>query len=167
VRNVRHQRAERNRTAEADHHLSQGVSDEAAGIGGADITDCKESGANKQDRNDSGAVEQASHGHTAGRAANHGERERQRHFRARHAELGLHCRQRHDDRPHADAADGGNENCDRKPSPGRSRIRRGYGLHRITLMIVLRGGLRPASRLHAPFLRRPARRMVGGGSFVE
>ena len=58
----------------------------------------------------------------AEREAHHGQRERQRGVAARHAELGLHGRQRHRHRPHADAADGAERRRGGEAQPGISGV---------------------------------------------
>jgi hypothetical protein len=62
------------------------------------------------------------HHHAAETEADHGEGEGQRCLAARHAEARLHGRQRHHERPHADAADGAERQRRREPQPRIGRL---------------------------------------------
>ena len=52
----------------------------------------------------------------------HGQGKGQRHRAAGGAEFGLHHRQHHHDRPHADAADRADQQRKREPHPGLARV---------------------------------------------
>jgi hypothetical protein len=80
--------------------------DETACARGAEITNAERHRADNQRPHDPGDIEQTAHDHAAEGKSHHRQRERQRGFRARHGEFGLHGGQRHHHRPHADAADG-------------------------------------------------------------
>ena len=75
---------------------------------------------------DAEAVGQPSHADAREAEADHRQRVRQRGGAARDAELRLHGRQRHDDRPHADAADGRQQQATRRgaATPAANRPRR-------------------------------------------
>src|SRR5215813_4584845 len=182
VRDVAHQRPERRRAAEAEE-----------GVGGRELPDvCREPGqhvaAAEHERaaggrgGDAAAVGEPAHHHAPEAEADHGERERQRCFAARDAEARLHRRQRHHERPHADAADRANDERDREPQPGVGRLDSRARAHARSLgtythfwivpdenhaLVAPRGRVRPArvrgSALpgrHVSYLSGPGGRLV-------
>ena len=72
---------------------------------------------------DAEAVDQPADGHGADTETEHRQRVRQGGIGARHAEVGLHRRQRHHVGPHADAADGAEQHRREQPQPGVSGLR--------------------------------------------
>jgi len=70
------------------------------------------------------AIGETSEHDAAERKADHAQRVGQRRVGAQDAEVGLHRRQRHDIRPHADAADGAEHQRDAQADPGVSGVDR-------------------------------------------
>jgi hypothetical protein len=105
VGNIRHQRTEGGRSPEADQPMRQGEQPEARCEPRGQVTERKASGAKQDRRDDPEPVGKPPHDDPAGAEAHHGERVGQGGVGAGDPEIGLHRRQRHDDRPHADTAD--------------------------------------------------------------
>jgi hypothetical protein len=68
------------------------------------------------------AVDQPADDHRADAEADHRQRVGQRRIRPLHGEIGLHRGQRHHHGPHADAADGADQQRGCKPHPGVGRF---------------------------------------------
>ena len=118
MRDVGHHRPEGGRAAKPDQALRERDLPQAGGGTDADITGAERSGAGRQRHRHAETVGESAHGHAAAGKAEHGKRVGQRSVRAIDIECGLHGRQRHHHRPHADAADGGERQGRGQPQPG-------------------------------------------------
>ncbi len=123
VRNVRHQRSERGRAAEADQHVSQRELPDIRRVAGGDVADADASRADHDGNDNSEAVGEPAQDNAAQSEADHGEGEGQRRVGAQHAEIGLHRGQRDHHRPHADRADGAHGQRDAEPEPRGGGVR--------------------------------------------
>ena len=88
-----------------------------------DEADAQQERAGDDGADDAEAVDQPADGDGADAEADHGQRVGQRGIGARHAEVGLHRRQRHHIGPHADAADGAEQHRHQQPQPGVGGLR--------------------------------------------
>ena len=130
VRDVGHQRRKSRRGAEADQRA---VRDrrlpQAAGLANDDVAGADEQGADHHGERGAETIGEPAGENAAAGEAEHGQRIGHRCCGAVDAEFGLHRRQRHHHRPHADAADGRQRHRHGKPQPGHGGIgrRRGGG----------------------------------------
>src|SRR5262245_61531339 len=122
ARGVRDQRPEGGGGAEPDHEVHERERHEARSKAGHDVAETERARAAHDRRRNAEPVGQAPEHDAAACEAEHGQRERQRRVRAGNAEFGLHRRQHHRHRPHADAADGAEHHGDAEPPPGEGRF---------------------------------------------
>ena len=127
VRHVGQQRHERGRASEQSDQqaIGQGELPERRGEARGEVTQQQRNRAAQHRRHHAEPVRHAPQQHAAEREADHAERERQRRVAAGDAELHLRGRQRGDHRPHADAADAGQQQRNREAEPGIAPSRSG------------------------------------------
>ena len=118
MRNVGHQRAEGRRAAKPEQSLRQRQRADAAGNSGKAVTGAQDQRAKKDRHNNAETISEPAHDDAADAEPEHRQRKWKRSLAARDAEIGLHCRQRDHERPHADAADGAEQKRHGKPRPG-------------------------------------------------
>ena len=117
-RRMREQRCERCGTAGPDQHaLRKRIQRKATRETCRDVTERKGDRSDDDRHDDAEAIRQLAHQDARYAEAHHRQRVRQRCSAPGNAEFRLHCRQRYDDGPHADAADRGQHERDDQSDP--------------------------------------------------
>ena len=123
VRHIRKQRRERRRTAEADEQaVGDRVLPERGSRGGGGVSEREAEDADDDRRQDPETIRHPAQDDAADAETKHRQRIGKGRIRARNPELGLHRRQRHHHRPHADPADGRKDQRQHQPCPRVSGI---------------------------------------------
>ena len=122
VRGFRHQRAEGRRRGQADSEMHQDELPDRRGQPGADIAQAQNADADADRGNDAVTVGDFTGDHLAQTETKHDHGEGERRRAPVGAELGLDHGKRDHHRPHADATERADQDCDDKPGPGSARV---------------------------------------------
>ncbi len=133
MRNVGDKRAEAGGGAEADQQLQHGQNLHRGAERGQRVARSDHGCRADQRQRDAEAVDRTADQEIAQGEADHRHRVGERGPGAVDAELCLHCRHDHDDRPHADIADRCDQQCDAEADPRVAAIKEVGGVHGLTL----------------------------------